>query len=83
MDVFFFCVCVCMLMRCVTDRQAQAAVIGSSTLYVLWGWAGPWTDCDTVYTQRWCPPPSATYASAGWCLQDKDDDNYKWFKGEL
>lgn len=59
-------------MRYVTNRRVQAAVIGSSTLYVWWGWAGLWTDCDTVYIQRWCPPPSAACASAGSCLQAKE-----------
>lgn len=57
-------------MRCVTYCLVPAAVTGSSTLYVWWGWAGLWTDCGTVYTQRWCPPPSAACVSAGWCLQD-------------
>lgn len=64
-------VCACMLMRCAAHRQVRAALTGSSTPYAWWGWAGLGTDCDTAYTRRWCPPPSAACASAGWCLWTK------------
>ena len=77
-------VCVCMLICSISNHQVQAAVTGSSTLYVWWGWAGLWTDCDTVYTRRWCPPPSAACVSTGWCLQENKSRAYlQWFQGKL
>lgn len=79
LDMFVFNVIYYTLIRAATYHLSQAAVTGSSTPCVWWGWAGLWTGCGTVYIQRWCPPPSAACVSADWYLRDRDKQ--RWLSG--